>query len=253
LDKVERVVLVTELLIFSQVPCGVTEISRRLNIDKSSICRILTGLEKMQWVVQLPDGKYTINDRLLELSVKILSSLDIRKISLPFLIELNNKSNETTALVVRSGFHDICIEEIESRYSVRHVITLGKPFPLWSGWATGKVILANLDIKERDEMYKTVCETGFPDLTPDQIKNIENLRAEMNEVKNSGYAITVSRHPPEAASVAAPIFDNSNRVIGGIQITGPLARFNKELAKNFSTDVIQAAKLISRRMGATIG
>jgi len=180
LDKAERMALVLEHMVSKGVPCGVTEISKQLKISKSSIGRVLTALENIRWVDQLPDSKYAISDKLLELSLALISGLDIRKVSLPFLDELNIKTKETAALTVRADFDDICIEQSQSHNPVRHVVTMGKRLPLWTG-STGKVILANLDSNEIDEVLNNLEKAGNLVLASGQVTTTESLRTELSK------------------------------------------------------------------------
>lgn len=249
LDKVERVATILNYLASSREPCGVTEISKALKISKSSVCRILSSLERLKWIAQSQDSKYALGDNALDFSLSILSSIDMRNISLPHLYELNSVTNETAGLTLRVGLEDICIEQIESKNPVRHVLPLGGRFPLWSG-ATGKAMLAYMDESEVDEVLDDLRRSGVSVLASGQEIDINKLLYELTEVKNAGFAISIGERTPVTGAVASPIIDRNNKVVGSVLVTGPLPRFDADMARSYANSVKRAGINISMRLGS---
>lgn len=250
MDRVERITSIISLMAYRRTPWRVAELGSELKIDKSSISRVLSSLEKKQWVKKLPNHAYVLGDRMLELSLSVLSGIDIRRVSLPYLYELNSQTGETVGLAIRVGFEDIVIDQVESQNSVRHVLNLGVRYPLWSG-ATGKAILANMEESEIESIFTRLTEAGDLILASGVKINTDKLREELITVRRLGYAISLGERTPITSAVAAPIFER-NRVTGAILATGPLPRFDELVAKNCGRFVIQAARNISMRMGSSL-
>ncbi len=250
MDRVERIASIIGLMAYHREPWRVTELGSELKIDKSSISRILASLEKKQWVKKLPNDTYVLGDRILELSLSVLSGVDIRRVSLSYLYELNNQTRETVALVIRVDFEDIVIDQVESQNSVRHVLNLGVRYPLWSG-ATGKAILANMEESEIEALFTRLKKAGDLILASGVKLNIDELREELVIVRRQGYAKSVGERTPVTSAVAAPIFER-NKVTGAVLATGPLPRFDENVANNCSRLVIQAARNISLRLGSSL-
>jgi len=250
MDRVERITSIISLMAYRRAPWRVTELGSELKIDKSSISRILASLERKQWVKKLPNDEYVLGDRILELSLSVLSGIDIRRVSLPYLHELNNQTRETVGLAIRVDFEDIVIDQVESQNSVRHVLHLGVRYPLWSG-ATGKAILANMEESEIEAICSRLKKAGDLILASGVKLNIDKLREELAIVRRQGYALSSGERTPITSAVAAPIFER-NKVTGAVLATGPLPRFDELVAKDCSRFVIQAARNISIRLGSSL-
>ena len=153
-------------------------------------------------------------------------------------------------MIIRIGTEEnICIDQVESSNLVRHVLGIGIRHPLWSG-ATGKTILANMDESETGEVFNSLSKVGEVVLASGQAIDIDKFKNELAEIRRTGYAISLGELTSVTAAVAAPIFER-NKVIGSIIITGPLPRFDEELARSYSRLVIKAARNISMLLGST--
>jgi DNA-binding IclR family transcriptional regulator len=78
---------------------GVTEIANQIDINKSSVFRTLSTLVQYGYIEQEHEtGKYKLGLKFLEISSKLLESIDLRTEAKPFLQELENKTNESCCL-----------------------------------------------------------------------------------------------------------------------------------------------------------
>jgi DNA-binding IclR family transcriptional regulator len=250
MDRVERITSIINLMASSRAHWRVTELVSELKIDKSSISRILSSLERKQWVKKLPNDEYILGDRILELSLSVLSGNDIRRVSLPYLYELNNQTKETVGLAILLDFEDITIDQVESQNSVRHVLVLGRRYPLWNG-ATGKAILANMEESEIQAVCSNIEKAGDLILASGMKLTIDKLREELATIRRQGYAISLGERTPVTSAVAAPIFER-NKVKGAVLATGPLPRFDELVARKCAGFVIQTARNISLRLGSSL-
>lgn len=251
MDRIERVSKVLNYMASCKKPCGVSEISNKLKINKSSVSRILSSLNELQWVTQQPDDTYTLGIELLQLSLEVISDIGLKKVGLPLMHQLNIETGETTALFLRYGREDMCIDQSESQYPVKYVLPLGRKHPLWFG-ASGKTILANLTKTEIEEITRDLRKMGDLVMPSGRILSIEKLVEELEKIRLQGFAISVGERAAYTTGVASPIFGQQNLVIGSILLTGPLPRFNEDLAQKYSQSVIQTAHKISIGLGSTL-
>jgi IclR family KDG regulon transcriptional repressor len=233
-----------------KVPCRVTEISKKLGITKSSVSRILASLERLQWADQIVSEEYILGEKALEFSLSVLSGIDIRNISLPYLKELNNLTLETVGLIIRVDSEFICIDQIEGKNSVRHVLTIGSKQPLWKG-CTGKAIMAYIEKEEIDSIISNLKNASPLLLASGQTFDPDKLLAELEEIKRTGFSISLGELTPVTAAIASPVFER-NKVVGSIIITGPLPRFNEKLARSYSSALVQTARKISSKLGTIV-
>ena len=140
--SVERAMII--LSSFSQdcTELGITELSKKLNVSKSTIHRLLTSMQKHDFIIQDNVTKrYKPGFMFLHLSEIALKNINIKQASIPILHKLRDITGETIYLNVISNNHRFCIEKAESLQDVRRIIEIGKPRPLYAG-ASGKVLLA---------------------------------------------------------------------------------------------------------------
>ena len=251
MDVTERVVAVISYLAADDKTHGVTEIRERLGISKSTVHRILSSLERMNWVDRDPETrKYRIGNQLLEIGLTVLSGLDIRTISIPYLSQLTRSTNETSMLSLRIGYERVYIEQIEGSYEVRMIPPLGKRHPLWCG-AGGKAILPYMDHSEIETVVGHLKEESRPSFPGSGRKiNVDLLMKELAEIRRQGFAMSFQERVPGAASVSAPIFGRDNRVAGSIAIAGHLDRFTDQVTKEYADLVTQAVREINSRIGS---
>jgi IclR family transcriptional regulator, KDG regulon repressor len=249
LDRVERVISILNYLAESGKPCEVREISADLDIEKSSVSRVLSALKKLKWVEQFPDSTYGLGDKPLEFGLTIISRLDLRKVSQPFLAELNNITHETAGLTIRMGLEEIYLDQVESKFPVRHVLQLGDREVLSRG-ATGKAMLAYMDRHEAEKVIEHLRNSGKTVLISGKTLIISKLLDELVEIKKQGFAISIAERSQSSACVASPIIDHNNIVTGCISVTGPLPRFNEETARGYGPLLKKAAQEISVKLGS---
>jgi DNA-binding IclR family transcriptional regulator len=88
----------------------------------------------------------------------------------------------------------------------------------------GKVLLAYLD----SPAVEAILAAGLPQITPNTITDPDLLRAELNAVRANGYAFDDLEFAPDMRCVAVPVFENGGTVQGGIAISGPSSRFDRQ-------------------------
>jgi DNA-binding IclR family transcriptional regulator len=113
--------------------------------------------------------------------------------------------------------------------------------------ALGKAMLAFFPPQELEEFLSEPLEklTGR---TP----TAGRLRTELITVGEEGYARERDDAILGEASIAAPIFDHTTDVVGAIGIVGESSRFGDgHAARRVATTVMEAARNISRELGAT--
>jgi IclR family KDG regulon transcriptional repressor len=247
----KRLITIINYLATSDKQYGVTEVSKELKIPKTTVYRILSTLVDEQWVVKNPESrKYSLSDTFLQMGLSLLSRHNLRRVSLPFLNNLQGLTNESAALSIRIGMERMYIEMVESESEVRIVVPLGIRIPLWAG-AIGKVMLAHMKDEEKEKIIRKLVHEGVKTYPTGQALHISELENELNDIRNQGYAIGSGERVPGAYAVAAPVFDKDSQVAGAISLHGPTPRFTLELAISSAPVVCEAAHKISLQMGAS--
>jgi len=252
MNTAERVIDIMDTLASADGPVGVSEISRQLEIGKNNVFRILSALEEKGWVWQdIETKKYSLTGAMARVALKALSQLDIQQVSLPYLHELQQASGETSALSIREDMERTFIHCIPSNYQVRHVVTVGARRQLWYG-SGGKAILAFMTDDEIEFVLNQFRDSGVSQLASGQAITVETLREELTQIKKQGFAVAAQERNPDACGVSAPIFNHNQEVVGSISVSGPISRFNREKALQYSGLIMEKAKKISLALGAEV-
>lgn len=225
---------------------GVTEISKKLGLSKSTVSRILSTLEQVNFVAKIStDQKYRLGPRVLELANIFLSTVEWRAIAIPHLKDLRDKTDETVMVFVFDGDQRVCLEKFESSHELRPFLNIGGRYPLHAGSA-GKLLLAHLS---KDERREILLKTGLPRFTSNTITNSKDLEKELNKIRKEGYAVSHHERAPFLSSVSAPIRDFEGEVVAVLCVDGPTVRFTSKKVEEFIRLALETADKISREIG----
>jgi DNA-binding IclR family transcriptional regulator len=224
----------------------VTELSRELDINKSTVSKILSTLAAHRYLAQNHENrKYRLGLRLFELGSLVAYQMDLQKIALPYMEELNKKVQETVHLVVMDSFEIVYINKVESSQSLRIGTRVGGRLPAYCT-GVGKVLLSALPPEELKQFLK---KARLKRLTPYTITDPEKLKRELQQIRSHGYALDNEEFSEGLMCVAAPIFNYSQREIAAISISGPTNRIKEKKVEQLISLVKKTAQQISRQLG----
>jgi IclR family acetate operon transcriptional repressor len=211
----------------------------------STVHRFLANLEAAGFLNCSGDGVYHLGIACFAIGQAALSQLDIRRVSLPYLRELNQQTRETIHLTIRHGLSAVYVEKLDSPEQLRIHSRIGAAVPLYCT-AVGKVMLAYLPAEEQQ---RVLPQLDLKRLTPNTVGNSQELKTELYRVRKNGYACDLEEHEMHIRCVAAPIWDHTGAVHASLSITAPMVRMTVSRLRQLAP-LIQAAGLqISRELG----
>ena len=244
--SVDRAMQLLKLIGKKKEGCGVTELANQVDINKSSVYKILITLAKYGLIEQDPStGKYRLSFGLLELSSSLLESLDLRTQAYPYLLELEKATNEVIHLVVLDQGEVVYIEKLEGNETLRMHSKVGRRAPVHCT-GVGKAILAYLPSHEVDSILE---KHGMAKHTEYTITDKKTFYRELERVRQQGYALDEEENELGIKCVGAPIFDHRGQVIAAISVSGPTVRMSEERKRELVQLVKDTSIKISRRMG----
>lgn len=170
--SVDRALTIISLVSKRKEGIGVTELASNLDLNKSSIFRLLSTLVDHGFIEQNPETKkYRLGYKYLELSSMLLESIDLRTQAKPFLEELESHINEVIHLTVYDQGEVIYIEKLEGSETLRTHSQVGRRAPMHCT-AVGKVILAHLPL---NEIVDIIDKHGLPKHTEQTIIDKESF------------------------------------------------------------------------------
>ena len=221
-------------------------LSREINLNKSTVYRILSTLVKMGYVEKnLRNNEYSLGLNILKLARPVLNRLDIREVAKPFMEELMKKSGETVRLAILNEGEVVYIEQVIGNNPIKLSMQIGSHFPAHSTGA-GKILLAYLPEEKLDLIIK---KNGLNSYTPNTITDIQKLKKCLEEVLLKGCAYNDGEFREGIRDIAAPIFDYNGNLIGSITVVGPSSRLKGTKIERTPQLVKATAKKISKRLG----
>mgnify|MGYP001025910499 CR=1 FL=1 len=225
---------------------GVREAARMTGISSSTVGRVFASLKKLGLLVQDMDTqKYSLAGKVLAWAEIYTATVDVRRIALPFIYDLQRITGETISLYILEDNKRVCVERLESEQNVRMVARVGRYLPLHAGSA-GKLFLAYMPEDQREEVLESEERKVF---TPMTITDPEQLQAECQRIITQGYAVSHGEWTLDASGVAAPIFNQRGQMIAAMTISGPTQRFTQDKIEKFSNNCKRTGLQISRLLG----
>jgi len=225
---------------------GVREAARITGISSSTVGRVFGSLKELGLLVQdMETRKYSLAGKVLAWAEIYTATVDVRRIALPFIYDLQRLTGETISLYILEGNKRVCVERLESEQNVRMVARVGRYLPLHAGSA-GKLFLAYMPEDQREEVLETEERKVF---TPMTLTDPDTLRAECQRITNQGYSVSHGEWTSDASGVAAPIFNQRGQMIAAMTISGPTQRFTADKVEKFSKNCVRTGLHISRLLG----
>lgn len=249
MNTVDRVINIVSYMAERTKPLSIADISKQLHLSKSGVYRIISFLEGAGWVTQQSDtGWYSLGPQIVAFSVNILSKLDIRSASHPYLEELRDVINETAILSIRIGHERVVVDQLTPSHNLLYFVHLGKRTPLWIG-SHGKAILAFLSECEIEMVMEDVRKSNQRTYDSGERIDIGKIRQQLTTFKREGFAVSSGESVAGVVGVGAPIFGRDHEVIGSLAVAAPLTRLSEVAARQHGPLLQHLAKEISLRLG----
>ncbi|MBM3801226.1 MAG: IclR family transcriptional regulator [Acidimicrobiia bacterium] len=246
ITSLDRGLRILSILAAEKDGLGVTELSRRLDADKSVVYRTLSSLMMHTFVEQEPvTKKYALGLKVMELASKRLRNIDLFSTSKPFLKDLARQTGEVVVLAVMIGDVLAYLDREEGVGAIDLTGGLGQPVPLHST-ACGKSILAFLP---EDDLVRIFRDKGLPAITEKTITSFSAFKIHLAEVRLRGYAIDDEETYHGVRCIAAPIRNHSNAVVASLSLSSSTQRITPANLTVFADLVRETAAQISARLG----
>jgi IclR family acetate operon transcriptional repressor len=216
--SVARAIALLEELRDSEGGLGVNELARRIGVNASTASRLLATLQSAGLVQRDGQGPFRLGLALVTLADRVLSRLDLQALARPVLVELMERTGETSTLSLPGEREAITVDSAPSRSSVVSMARRGRP-SIAHATAVGKVMLAfggGPLPRERDLIA----------LTDRTITDRVRLAAEVQRVRERGYATVFGERDVDVNAIAAPVFDRAGALAAILGVQAPAGRLD---------------------------
>jgi DNA-binding IclR family transcriptional regulator len=198
---IEKCFAILQLLAKSRQGLGISEISRLLELNKSSVFNIIYTLKHLGILEQHRDGKFHFGTLLYLLGNSTGGRSDLIQTVHPFLEKINRETKLSAFLGIRSELQAIIVDKVDTAYDIKISSEIGMRLPLLAG-AGGKALLCQLPDQEIDRII-----TGN-ELTPYTSKTCTDgnkFKKDVFRIREDGIAFENEEYIEGVVAFAAPI------------------------------------------------
>jgi DNA-binding IclR family transcriptional regulator len=208
-----------------------------LGMPVSSVYRFLRTLKDFGLVVE-SDGGYGLGPRLSAIAGQGPSHAQLATLGLPVLEELQRRTGETADLLVRSGRHALCVQQMQSNHTIRVAFRIGGLLPLYAG-AEQRVLLAFAPPHVIDEVI-----SEDPKRFTSGTLSAAELLSSLEQIRLRRLAVSHGEYIAGTTAVAVPVFAG-NRVVCSLGVAGPRDRCTEAWEGRAARALADAARLLS--------
>ncbi|HEX2542726.1 MAG TPA: IclR family transcriptional regulator [Caldimonas sp.] len=218
---VDRALSILDALTEDKV--SLAELSKRTDLYKSTVLRLLKSLEKFGYVLRSADGSYRLGPKVLLLGSLYQRHFRTAEIVPPVLEKVSAELHEGASFYIVDDDKRICLHRVETTRAVRDSVHVGDSLPLTVG-AAGHVLRA-----------------------------FHGARGErFDEIRRRMYAVSHGERDSETAAYAAPVLGHGNQLVGALSVSGPRYRIEAAGDERIVPVLFKYAKELTRTFGGVV-
>jgi DNA-binding IclR family transcriptional regulator len=248
---VEAVVKALQILNCFQNQTGLSlkQIVEMTGLNRSRVLRLAGTLQSQGFLYRDPDnGVYSLGSQVFALGKAFERQHDLISLARPFLRKSSQETGESVSLWMLDGLQRVSLAREEGTHQIRFSVDEGQRVELYAG-ASGKVLLA---FGPPNVLEEILTKQKLTQVTRQTIVDPEDLRQELQKIREQGYAISYGERVDDSGSIAAPIFGVGNRMVCSLSVSGPSSRFQGDDFKVRLNVALKTARTLSARLGASI-
>ena len=223
--------------LFEQDEATVEELEAATGCTNSTVHRHLTTLRDLGYVTKDGDT-YRLSFRFLTVGGDLRRRISAYPILKTKVDDLAEQTGERAQFIIREGNERVYVYTETGDSRVQTGAYTGRRGPIHSS-AAGKAIIANLPDEERERVLDSIDlnETG-----PNTITDKDELRAELDEIRERGYSVNLQESTNGVHAVGAVIEGTDDEIIGALSVSGPATRIKDDRLEREIPEMILEAK-----------
>jgi IclR family KDG regulon transcriptional repressor len=221
---IDKCFAILDLLAESKEPMGISDISGRLELNKSTVFGIVHTLMDLNVLENRPDGKFVFGTRLYILGKMAGQRSKLIQAAHPYLEKINERTKLSAFLGLRSDFRVILIDKVDSAYGIKLSSEIGMQMPVLAG-AGIKAMLSQLSDEEIDDI---LARAELRRYTPYSIIDKAVYKKEILEVRKQGIAFDREEYIEGMVAFAVPVKANGGDLQAAIWAVGLTRQVTEE-------------------------
>ncbi|MDD4101531.1 MAG: IclR family transcriptional regulator [Kiritimatiellae bacterium] len=232
-------------LLASEPDLTVLQISRKLQVPRTSVLRIVSSLEREGMLEISRDNQCSLGPALIYLGMRAMSGIDLAGLARPLLKQLSTETGETAHLAMLSDDKSLLLEVCQSPLPIRAGAPAGTMTDLYCS-ATGKVFLAWSLSDKLEELFERVKPVSRTSRT---ITDAASMEKETRMIRKLGYAVDEEEFYDGIRCVAVPVFNGRGHANIALGITGVTGRLTRKRLPACAAQLQEAAATLSAAIG----
>jgi DNA-binding IclR family transcriptional regulator len=240
---IDKALDVLDILAGAKRPLGLGEVVSASGLPKPTVRRLLLGLIQQSFVLQNVEGKYEVGNAVVDLAARSLGQVTLAEESRQILTALRQRVTGTITLTRFSDHGLSTVTQIDASSSA-FLISPTSNAPLYAT-AAGKAVLAFMP---QPDVERLVPET-MTALTANTIGTIDQLREELQVIRNRGFAIEDEEAQDGVRAVAVAVRTFVHRPIGAVAVASAAKLTSMPELIRMAPYLVAAGDEISTRLG----
>lgn len=207
---------------------GLSEISKIMNIGKSTAFRLTSTLENRGYLMRNRNQKFTLGPRFITLGVGIAERMELSQILRPKFLRLSESINMAMNLVIWCDDLRVVSIDRTTRSNSHSFSFPGLHSPVNAHISGGGMPLLAAKSDEFIEEYAR--NVTFHKMTPYSITSADDLWTHINNTRRDGYFLNDQQYMLNLANVGMLIRNKRGESVAGISATG----LRNEIVENLS-------------------
>jgi len=217
-------------------PLSLTEIAEKLETNKATATRFCYTLVKLGYLHRMDQKLYDLTPQVLELGYSAICRTDWHEMANYFLRELFRQVDETVSAAILVDTDILYTIRIIKKKILDMDIQVGSRLPVHCT-AMGKVLMA---FGSPEKVQEVLGKLVFKKMNDKTIVSLQDFLKELEQVRQTGYAISDEEVAMGNRSIAAPLMGEGGYAFAAIAVATPsesytIARLKKEVAPLLTT------------------
>ena len=243
IGSVKRAVDILSCFTIDEPVLGNAEIAEKLNLSRSTTHHIIKTLCNEGVLIRDGARRYRLGWKIIDWNNGVMFQHDIYNKALPLVKGLTEQFRGTAHIGMYDQGDVIFVLRVSSKEADFVPTFLGDRKPAYST-SSGKVLLAF----NRKYLQETISR-GLSKQGPNTITEVNELKRELETVKNQGYSISDNENDTSTYAIAAPIQSYSGETIASVNLVGPISYMKSVNIKHMITSIVNTGKAVSRELG----
>lgn len=198
---IDKCFAILDLFARSKKPLGVSEISKALDFNKSTVFNMVHTLDDLGILEKSGENKFQFGMQLYTLGKAAGRNSELISSVHPYLEKINQETKLSAFLGIRAGLRAVIIDKADSAFDIKIYSEIGMRIPLLGG-ASGRVLLAQLSDTEVD---KILSKNKLEQFTPHSCVNKNRYLAMIKQARKDGIAIDMEEYIEGIRGLAVPL------------------------------------------------